>query len=134
MIMNKKVFDTIEKIANDMGVYIHDVVESKNRSYVECNFETDFGQDAYFIIDYNQNETDEQELLYDFGTALYEYYQSYDVSYETSLWIDETGHGKNGAPYEIEDIVADMKQVESTIKEFSEKVLAYYRNCIRKTA
>ena len=41
----------------------------------------------------------------------------YDVSYETYLWLDNTGHGKNGAPYELEDVLEDIKACEQYIKD-----------------
>ena len=41
----------------------------------------------------------------------------YDVSYETYLWLDNTGHGKNGAPYELEDILEDIKACEQYIQD-----------------
>jgi len=42
-------------------------------------------------------------------------YDNYDADYETSLWIGEDGHGKNGAPYHIKDIVEDMEAAEKYI-------------------
>ena len=46
---------------------------------------------------------------------LYECYDSYDPDYEAYLWIGEDGHGKNGAPYHIKDIVEDMEAAEKYI-------------------
>lgn len=70
-----------------------------------------YGQD--FNFDICKGET-----FSDFKNNLYDYYESFDVSYESSLWIDPvTGHGKNGAPYEIKDIVTDMEECENFILE-----------------
>lgn len=62
----------------------------------------------------------------DFNIELYE---NYDVSEEVSLWTDNSGHERNGAPYEIEDLVKDMKWCEQAIldlhdnlKEFADKL------------
>lgn len=30
------------------------------------------------------------------------------MDYETSLWIGKDGHGANGAPYHIKDILEEM--------------------------
>lgn len=49
--------------------------------------------------------------------SIYEAYENYDVSYETYLWLDSTGHGTNGAPYELEDVLKDMKWCENAILE-----------------
>lgn len=35
------------------------------------------------------------------------YIESFDISYETYIWLDNTGHGKNGAPYELSDVLND---------------------------
>ena len=36
------------------------------------------------------------------------YIDGYDIDAEAALWIGEDGHGKNGAPYHIADIVTDQ--------------------------
>lgn len=40
--------------------------------------------------------------------VLYSQWKDYDPDYEATLWIGEDGHGKDGAPYHIQDIVEDM--------------------------
>lgn len=47
------------------------------------------------------------------------YYESYDVSYETYLWLDWDGHGKNGAPYELEKVLIDTQWVENELSELA---------------
>ena len=37
--------------------------------------------------------------------------------YEAYLWIGDDGHGRNGAPYHIKDIVSDMEEAEEQIYE-----------------
>lgn len=58
--------------------------------------------------------------LSEFLKNLYECYENYDVSEEASLWVDSSGHGINGAPYKLEDIVDDMKWCEEQILELYE--------------
>lgn len=48
-------------------------------------------------------------------TEIERYYEAFDPDYEASLWIGDDGHGKNGAPYHIADIVSDMKAAETMI-------------------
>lgn len=36
--------------------------------------------------------------------------EDYDVSYETYLWLDDTGHGKNNAPYDMLDCYKDSEE------------------------
>lgn len=46
---------------------------------------------------------------------IYNCYENFDVSYETYLWLDEEGHGKNGAPYDMRDLYNDMEACEQLI-------------------
>lgn len=41
---------------------------------------------------------------------LADYINDFDVSYETYLWLDECGHGKNGAPYDMKDVYENVLQ------------------------
>ena len=59
------------------------------------------------------------------------YYQDFDVSYETSLWIGSDGHGKNGAPYEIKDIYEDMEECHEFIMELYNIVGKYIKQIRR---
>ena len=49
-----------------------------------------------------------------------QYYEGYDPDYEAYLWIGTDGHGKNGAPYHIKDIVSDMEAAEAMINTLYE--------------
>lgn len=53
----------------------------------------------------------------DFAKNIHNTFMDYDVSYETYLWLDNTGHGKNGAPYELEDVLEDIKDCEQYIND-----------------
>ena len=53
----------------------------------------------------------------DFSRNIHNTFMDYDVSYETYLWLDNTGHGKNGAPYELEDVLEDIKDCEQYIQD-----------------
>ena len=46
--------------------------------------------------------------------------EDFDPDYEAYLWIGTDGHGKNGAPYRIKDIVSDMEQAEAMIEKLYE--------------
>ena len=54
-----------------------------------------------------------------------DYYDNYDCSYEAYLWLDNTGHGTNGAPYDMKEVYEDMEACEEMIfdlwKSLSEK-------------
>ena len=44
----------------------------------------------------------------------------FDPDYEASLWIGPDGHGANGAPYHIRDILDDMDAVQSAYNELAD--------------
>lgn len=46
---------------------------------------------------------------------IYNYYEGFDVSYETYLWLDNTGYGTNGAPHDMKDLYEDMQWCEDEI-------------------
>ena len=62
-------------------------------------------------------EVDIGDDINDFSRNIYKTFMDYDISYETYLWLDNTGHGKNGAPYELEDILEDIKACEQYIQD-----------------
>ena len=35
-----------------------------------------------------------------------------DFNFEAYLWLDNTGHGTNGAPYDMKDVYEDMEACE----------------------
>ena len=73
------------------------------------------GQDFNFSIDKTEIETIE-----DLADAVYNYYENYDCSEEAYIWLDNTGHGKNGAPHDMKDVYEDMEACETYIYELYE--------------
>lgn len=59
------------------------------------------GQDCNIEI----NADSYEELV----EQLWNWCDNYDVSEEAYLWLDNTGHGKNGAPYDMRDVYNDME-------------------------
>lgn len=70
------------------------------------------GQD--FILSITANNLEEAI------SKIRERYDNFDVSEEASLWLDDTGHGKNGAPYDMKDLYEDMEACEQMILELYE--------------
>lgn len=88
--------ETIENVAELCGwkVSIDDMT---------FEFEQMIGtQDFVFYIQCEKRE------LQSFVIQLENYLKDFDVDYETSIWIGKDGHGINGAPYHIKDILKDM--------------------------
>lgn len=101
--------DKVISIAEEHGWSV--MIDEQNGSNVTFNFSkfTPQGQDFSFTADTFDNDPD--VLL----ENIFDYYQDYDPDYEAYLWIGEDGHGHNGAPYHIADIVADMKAAEDMV-------------------
>ena len=57
---------------------------------------------------------------------IHEYYENFDVDEEAYIWIGSDGHGKNGAPYHIADIVKDMEEAEVMMADLYEAFRQYY--------
>lgn len=51
-----------------------------------------------------------------------EYYEGFDVDYETYIWLDQFGHGRNGAPYRVRAVLEDMEATEKMIEELLEAI------------
>ncbi|MFW5890751.1 MAG: hypothetical protein ACOCUI_00875 [bacterium] len=106
--MNKK-FDEIFEIADNLqwGIIINDN-EFNLQKYSQA------GQD--FNLHITANNTDE------FISELKSKYENFDVSEETYLWLDNTGHGKNGAPYDMKDVYEDMESCKEMMLELLNKI------------
>ena len=50
------------------------------------------------------------------------YYEDFDVDYETYIWLDQWGHGKNGAPYRLRAVLEDSESIEKMIEELLEAI------------
>lgn len=42
----------------------------------------------------------------------------FDCSEEAYAWLDDTGHGANGAPYDMKDVYEDMEACEGMLLDF----------------
>lgn len=82
------------------------------------------GQDFNFSIDTENN-------LDSFRDNILSYYNDFDVSYEAYLWLDNTGHGKNGAPHDMKAVYEDMEECEGFIYELYQ-IVDKYIDSIRK--
>lgn len=60
---------------------------------------------------------EDSDNIHDFIYNLREEYTNFDVSEETYVWLDNTGHGINGAPYDMKDVYEDVEACEEYILE-----------------
>lgn len=112
--MKKKTKTQIEKIANEKDWSVSFCDERNNEICLEFENYTPYGQDLIVTIWMPTKGT-----IDDLASKIYAYADGYDPDYEASLWIGEDGHGKNGAPYRISDIVEDMEDAEQMIYDLA---------------
>ena len=70
-------------------------------------------QDQDFIVSI-WFETDNE---CDFADKLEEYWRGFEPSDEAINWIGPDGHGTNGAPYDLQDIINDMVDCKEMLRE-----------------
>ena len=100
----------ILEIAEEHGFSVgHSIIKQE----IEFTFskQTDFGQD--FSFSSYMKDYDIQTLI----ESINNYYEGYDPDEETMLWVGSDGHGKNGAPYRLSDVLKDMEQCEEFIED-----------------
>ena len=114
--MDKR-FEKVYEIAERDG-WQADCYYVENETKVCFSFEkySPAGQDFYFSVSM-PNEEDEDTFYDNVADAIFTYWKDFDVSYETYIWLDETGHGMNGAPNDMMDAYKDMKACEDMIHD-----------------
>ena len=115
--MDKR-FEKIYEIAEREGWKVDYCYVDEQETEVTFSFEkySPAGQDFYFEVSV-QNEDDEDTFYENVAEAIDTYWEGFDVCYETYIWLDETGHGRNGAPYDMKDVYEDMQACEDMIHD-----------------
>ena len=104
----KKLFEKIEKLGWKVNVESDELVSLSKYSPA--------GHDFYIDVDMEDN-------IDDFIENKYTCYDTFDVSYETYLWLDDTGHGRNGAPYDMRDLYNDMETCKNNIYKLYQELI-----------
>ena len=86
---------------------------------------SNYGDNTFYFSKYSPAGQDfgfevEGDDIEEIADNIYKYYDDFDPSYEAYLWLDETGHGRNGAPYDMKDLYEDMQACEDFIIELYE--------------
>lgn len=84
--------------------------------YAELSIRTPAGEDFCITVDFTPGTAK------GFTEALDKYVENFDVDEETYIWLGADGHGCNGAPYHIKDILQDKEWSLNKMKALSEKV------------
>lgn len=98
----------IEKAAEEAGWDVTITKRVEGGYDIEFQMYTNFGQDV--------NESFVVRTLDDIKHEVYERYQNFDINEEAAIWIGPDGHGHNGAPHNIDEILDDMKEVERALE------------------
>ena len=106
----EKVKDLLDK-AEELGWNV-----SKYEDYYTLQHYSPEGQDFSFDVYMDDLGECVDERTY-FVDSVYRSYDEYDPSLEAYYWLDDSGHGRNGAPYEMGDVYADMKACEHMMLE-----------------
>ena len=111
---DKNVIAKVIEIAEENGfsVNVYNNREDKEEYYFVFGKYSDCGRDFTFDIVF-----DTLSDISDIADKIYEYYEDFDVSYETYIWLDNFGHGMNGASDDMLDVYNDTKQCEGFIEE-----------------
>lgn len=112
------IVEQITTVAAKLGWNVETDTSKPNLVAFDFQQYTMHGQDFSFNVEMKNDDTD--SLM----SQIEEYYESFDPDYEAHLWIGTDGHGKNGAPYHIKDIVTDMEQAEAMIDTLYETLKA----------
>ena len=107
--MDKK-FEKIYEIAEREGWQVDYSYTDEKETDIMFSFEkySPAGRDFGFEVSV-RNEEDEDIFFDYFKHAIYKYWEGFDVCYETYILLDETGHGRNGAPYDMKDLYEDTQ-------------------------
>lgn len=119
----QKTIQKVTEIAQSKGWSVK--VDGKNQSNIQFGFQryTNSGQDFNFNAQMQHEDID--TLIYD----IEQYFEGFDPDYEAYLWIGSDGHGKNGAPYHIKDIVSDMEKAEIEIHDLLKALEIEFVQC-----
>lgn len=105
----KKWENELERIAEKLGWCF-----KKNELEITLSKDSPAGQDFNIVL--------EADSMDKFLFLLSEKIDNFDVSEETYLWLDNTGHGKNGAPHDMRDIYNDMESCVEMMDELYDEL------------
>ena len=112
--LNDHQLSVLEKIITEIEERAEKCCFSKNKIYLsikdnelfidEMILEGWTRRDKNMVVEYNNIFFD--DMLEDLKSRV----DNYDVSYETYIWLDNEGHGTNGAPYDMLECYKDSEE------------------------
>lgn len=112
--MTEELKQRIEKIANDND-WSARFEEQDGQENIEFEGFTPVGQDLIVNIWDSPFET-----LADVECALWHYAEDFDPDQEAYLWLGSDGHGINGSPHYMADVLEDMVDAKQMIYDLSD--------------
>lgn len=107
----KELVDRVTEIVEDDDWSVHNHDENYNNIDLYLSKSYSRGQDFGFYVDYDSGDVN--GLI----NTIEAYYESYDPCEKAALWIGPDGHGCNGAPYNLSDLIEDMRECKSNVKK-----------------
>lgn len=92
-------------------------IVSDKSDYIELQIFSPAGEDCSPMF-WVEGENNINGLL----SSLNHYIEYYDIDNEVYIWLDNSGHGMDGAPYHIEDILNDKKWFLNKLKELKDEL------------
>lgn len=91
---------------------------------VELNYRSPCGRDFWAAIPFAETENAKNTFL-GFVRNLDIYCDNFDESRETYIWLDEEGHGRRGAPYDLRAVLDDTKRCWDAMCDLYDFLVGY---------
>lgn len=105
--------DRIKRIATEAGWNVYIEEETEDHICYDFGKYSPAGQDFHVSAELEDMEI--ETLVNNLNSR----YTDFDCSEETYLWLDNTGHGTNGAPYDMKELYEDMEACQEMIRDLA---------------
>ena len=120
--MAKLTWDDVEEKLEYLGFNVSNWQSNGNQYSCDIQKYSPAGQDCNFTLYMDKDNPASVSKAVD------ELYENYDPEEEAMLWIGPDGHGKNGAPYHMKDVLKDMEAVESDLEKVRAEMTYFVDN------
>jgi len=107
--MKKSIVNKIVKIAEKLDWNVN--IDNNDLEFTKYS---PAGQEFNFRVDGEDLEEVTQNIN--------ERCENFDCSEEAYLWLDDSGHGTNGAPYDMKDLYEDMEECLTMMEELRDEL------------
>jgi len=116
MTFSKDSLDQIEDASNKAGFTMNYLEDDGTNSRPSFEFKicSPAGQDF-------REETYADDLENLIGNLSF-IHRNFDCSEEAYIWLDDTGHGKNGAPHDMKDLYEDMEACKELLGNLADEL------------